>query len=162
MATYTSFFILSESLAERGIGTKKPELTKKHYTEAELLKELSEILLEIKTLEDYRTLIQIIHNIPGLSLQFLYVFFQALIPVEIRVWNTQGMNPPFQEALEANLHLLLDDYTTFVLNLEEQVTTWAKTNGYFDNDDTYNFILERNKIYADYVTLAGTIIDAFD
>ena len=162
MTTLTSFFVLSDTLEQHGIESIKPVQTKQKYTEEELLAELNDILSGINTLDDNQTLINILQDIPGISLRFLYVFFQALVPVEMRIWKTAGMEPPFEKALDENLHLLLDDYVTFVLNLESTITTWARSNGFFDNDITYAFIKRRNEIYAAYVTFVGKVINALD
>lgn len=164
MAQYTNYFTLYNELQDYGFETAAISIREdKVYSDEDLLASLEEILRCINTLDDYRTLIDILTGMRDqISLRFLYIFFQALGSVEQRVWATEGMTPPVKEIIEKNMDLLLDNYSEFVLRLETELAGWAKTNGYFDDDKTYAFICERNKIYSDYVILAGGIIDAFN
>lgn len=91
-------------------------------------------------------------------MRFLYIFFQALVLVEIRVWNSAGMDIPMDKIMDKHIELLLDEYVQFAYNLEKEIVDWTKQMGYFDNEEKYAFIKRRNAIYAKYITMAGEIL----
>ena len=72
------------------------------------------------------------------------------------------MNPPIRDIVMSHLDMLLDRYADFALALETELIDWTKKNGYFTDKVAYAFIKQRNEIYADYVVLAGSIINVFD
>lgn len=161
MADYTNYFSISTALRENGVQSAEPHLVEtKKYSDDELLDQLNNILKDIRDLRGYNTLITIIEDMAEqLSLHFLFIFFQALVVVEERVWASQGMHPPIQEFMEDNIDLLLDQYAEFCLKLEEELIAWTKQNGMFDLPDKHAFITERNAIFAKYVCAAGKAID---
>lgn len=160
MVQYTSYFTLSQILQEEGYKAPTPVLKEeKEYSEEDLRAELERILEPICTLEDYKKLIDIISEMrEQITLMFLYVFFLALASVEERVWASVGMKPPVRQFIEENIDLLLDQYLQYAYNLEKSIIDWAKETGNFEDPTKYEFMLERNKIYGEYVTLAGEII----
>lgn len=162
MVSYTSFFTLSEELKDNGFEVTNPSLVEgTEYPEEDLRESLETILSCIQTLKDYRCLVDILVEMRDrITLYFLYIFYQALASVEERVWASAGMHPPVRELIDSNIDLLLDKYAEYVYALEKGLVDWTKENGYFDDPEKYEFIKERNNIYADYSVLAGEIIDA--
>ncbi len=162
MASYTSYFSLYHGLQDTGLKVVTPRLKEgESYSDEEQLETLDEILSCINTLDDYDSLITILEEMESqITLRFLYFFFEALSSVEERVWKSAGMEPPVRDLIEDNLDLLLDNYIDFVQIVEGGLIQWTKEQGYFDDEEKYDFIKRRNEIYARYVVLAGKVIDA--
>lgn len=159
MTGYSSIFTLQKEMQAIGFDTHTEIEPSKAYTDKELLDELNKILSCINTLEDYAQLIDIIDKLRSvISLRFLYLFFQALVVVEMRIWHSAGMDIPMDKIMDQNIDLLLDEYLKFAYNLESAVVDWTKANGYFDDDKKYSFIKRRNEIYARYIVIAGEIL----
>lgn len=161
MANYTNYFTLSAELNAVGLDAPTPTLQEdKEYLQEDLQKELEDILKCIKTLDDYETLVDILESLKDrITLRFLYIFYQALVSVEERVWDAAGMHPPIRKLVEENIDLLLDEYEDFILRLETELVQWSKDTGHFDDDTDYEFLCRRNSIYARYSVLAGEIIN---
>lgn len=161
MVSYTNYFTLSHELQEVGFSAPTPALTEgMNYSEEDLRSALEEILGCINTLDDYSTLVDILNGMKDrITLRFLYIFYQALASVEERVWASAGMHPPIRELVDDHIDLLLDQYTDYILVLEQGLVDWTKENGFFDDPVAYEFILKRNQIFAKYSVLAGEIIN---
>lgn len=170
MVKLTTFFDVYKQMESEGLEVDtnyaKSENSKKLLVELsddDILKELDKLFIGISTIEDYRILINVITDIKAsLTVRVLYALFQALISVEERVWASAGMHPPIQDIVISHLDMLLDRYADFALALETELIDWTKKNGYFTDKVAYAFIKQRNEIYADYVVLAGSIINVFD
>lgn len=160
MANYSTVFTLQQEMQSAGFSAKPPLLEEtKVYTDEQILNELNKLLSCIETLDDYEQLIDIIDKSRCIfSMRFLYLFFQALVDVEIRIWSSVGMNIPMDKLMDDHIDLLLDEYEQFAYNLEKDIVAWTKENGFFDNADTYAFIKRRNSIYARYIVIAGEIM----
>lgn len=163
VSNYTSYFDLYESLNDVGLHCDKPNITEeKHYSDAELLAELNSLLECIQTLDDYTQLVQILRNLANkLTLRFIFIFYQALVTVEIRLFKTVDMYPPMEDFMDQKIDLLLDRYEDFCYEYEKLIVDWARQNHYDTDPVKWDFIVKRNKIYADYSVLAGTIIGVF-
>lgn len=163
MSNYTSYFDLYESLNDIGFHCYKPNISEGHkYTDSELLNELNSILECIQTLDDYDQLIQILKNLASkLTLRFIFIFYQALVDVEVRLFKTVDMTPPIEDFMDQKIDLLLDKYEDFCYEYEKLIVDWSKEKGYDHDPLKWNFIVRRNKIYADYTILAGKIIGVF-
>lgn len=159
MTGYSSIFTLQKEMQEVGFNTHIEIEPTKAYTDEELLSKLNNLLSCINTLDDYAQLIDIIDSLRSvISLRFLYLFFQALVVVEMRIWHSAGMDIPMDKIMDENIDLLLDEYLKFAYNLESTVVKWTKENGYFYDDEKYAFIRRRNEIYARYIVIAGEIL----
>ena len=166
MVKLTTFFDVYKQMESEGLEVDtnyaKSENSKKLLVELsdnDILKELDKLFIGISTIENYRILINVITDIKAsLTVRVLYALFQALISVEERA----GMHPPIRDIVMSHLDMLLDRYADFALALETELIDWTKKNGYFTDKVAYAFIKQRNEIYADYVVLAGSIINVFD
>lgn len=160
MVQYSSIFTLHEEMQNAGFSTEMPYLEKTTtHTDDQILAELNKLLGCIETLDDYEQLIDIIDNSRRIfSMRFLYLFFQALVAVEMRIWRSAGMDIPMDKIMDEHIDLLLDKYESFAYLLEKDIVAWTKENGFFDRSDTYEFIKRRNSIYAKYITIAGEIM----
>lgn len=165
MAEGTTFFALYSGLTSNGLTSASEDKEKDSkkdvsgLTNQEILRILNEMLSDIKTLEDYRYLVDIVTDIADcITPRVLYIFFQALVPVEERIWHSAGMNPPIADFMDDQIDMLLDEYTTFAVKLETSLYEWAVSHGYTEDPDKLNFILKRNEIYQDYIVFAGIIM----
>lgn len=160
MANYTSVFTLQQEMQHAGFETTTPMLEEtRTYTDEQILAELNKLLRCINTLDDYEQLINIIDTSRAIfSMRFLFIFFQALVEVEKRIWSAAGMNLPIDAIMDEHIDLLLDQYTEFAYNLEKDIVSWTKDNGFFDKPDFYEFIKRRNAIYSRYIIIAGEIM----
>lgn len=163
MSNYTSYFKLYESLHDVGLHCEKPTISEnKKYTDAELLAELDKLLSCINTLDDYDQLIDILNGLAGrLSLRFIFIFYQALVTVEERLFATVDMHPPISEFMQQKIDLLLERYSNFCYEYEKLIVEWARQNQYDKDTAKWNFIVRRNEIYTRYTILAGNIIGVF-
>lgn len=161
MANYTSVFTLQQEMQHAGFVTETPMLEESHtYTDEQILAELNKLLQCINTLDDYEQLINIIDTSRAIfSMRFLYIFFQALVEVEKRIWKAAGIDLPIDKIMDKHIDLLLDKYTEFAYNLEKDIVDWTKENGYFDKPEYYAFIKRRNSIYSRYIIIAGEIME---
>lgn len=143
-----------------GFETSTPMLESSNvYTDEQILAELNKLLQCINTLDDYEQLIDIIDSSRAIfSMRFLYIFFQALVEVEKRIWHSAGMDLPIDKIMDTHIDLLLDKYTDFAYSLEKDIVDWTKQNGFFDKPNYYAFIKRRNAIYARYIVIAGEIM----
>lgn len=170
MVKLTTFFDVYKQMKSEGLEVDpnyaKSENSKKllvELSDEDILKELDKLFIDISTIEDYRILVNVITDIKtSLTVRVLYALFQALISVEERVWASAGMHPPIRDIVMSHLDMLLDRYADFALVLETELIDWTKKNGYFTDKVAYAFIKQRNEIYADYVVLAGSIINVLD
>lgn len=168
MSDETAFFVtISDKLADNGkqlpIDLTDSQLTDESsmcgLSDEELLAKLNAVLECIKTLEDYEMLISILKDMKDmLTVRILRIFFEALVPVEQRVWATQGMYPPVDKYVDELIDNLLDNYRAFAYGLEQRLIDWTKEMGYFNDPEKKAFLVKRNKIYADYIVLAGEFI----
>lgn len=161
----TTFFTLCDNLNKEGVTVAKADITSGketwEMTDEELLQALNKILSGVNTLDDYKILVTVVSDLADcITMRFLYVFFQALVPVEERIWGNAGMHPPIAKIMDENIDLLLSEYTEFAYNLEAALVGWTKKNGYFSNPEKHAFIARRNEIYGEYITFAGKVINA--
>lgn len=118
------------------------------------------LLANMNTLDDYEELISAFEVCrPHITLQFLDIFFEKMTVIEERIWNNYfGKHPDFKQYYADLSDLLLDNYTDFVLNYEQLVVDWIKSQGLFDDDKAREFFVRRNDIYAKYVVIAEEVI----
>lgn len=166
MTEYTTFFSIYEKMQESDIRVDEMPQDKfeEIYTmsDEELLAALKDLLKGIQTLDDYQTLVEILDSLAErITLRFLYVFFQALVDVEERIWARAGMHPPIAKIMDEHIDLLLTEYTTFAYELEKALVGWTKETGNFNDPKKYEFIQRRNSIYSNYIIFVGKVIDAF-
>lgn len=169
MTSLTTFFDIYEQMREHSLSVATEYTDSERcntylveLSEADLLAEFEELFKNISTLKEYRGLIDVITEIKeSLTIRVLYVLFQALVSVEERVWATADMYPPVRNIVMSHIDMLLDRYSEFALALENDLVTWTKEKGYFNDPVKYAFITERNAIYSDYIILAGSVINAF-
>lgn len=163
VSSETAFFVtLDTNLTDKG---KHPSLTVTEtesfagLTDEDLLSKLNMLLVCIKTLGDYELLISILQDMKDmLTVRILRIFFEALVPVEQRVWASQGMYPPVADYVDELIDNLLDNYLNFAYGLEERLVNWTKENGFYSDPAKKDFLVRRNKIYAEYIVLAGEFI----
>lgn len=182
MAETTSIFgSLVKGLQEKGLNPTEPQIEKtKILTDAEILAELNKLFACINNIDDYEQLISLMDTLrSSMSLRFMFLFFEALVPVEIRVWGSAGMDIPMEEIMEHNIDLLSDEYKHFTklidddnatwdvkggffYNLEKEIVGWTKKMGYFYDQEKYQFIKRRNNIYATYIVRASSFTASTD
>lgn len=162
MSNYTSYFDLYKSLNNKGLHCDPPSMQEsKKYTDDEILAELNKILSCIKTLDDYEMLIRILNGLADrLTLRFIFIFYQALVEVEVRLFETVGLHPPIQDFVDQKIDLLLSGYGDFCYAYEKLIMDWACQEGWDKDPVKWEFLVRRNQIYADYTILAGKIIGA--
>ena len=180
MVEATSIFgSFARGLQEKGLNPVEQELdTQKVLSDAEIIDRLNKLFECIKTLDDYEQLIIIMDSLrSSMSLRFMFLFFEALVFVEIRIWGNAGMEIPMEEIMDHNIDLLSDEYKQFTrlvdddetvwdikggffYNLEKEIIDYTKEKGYFYDPEKYAFIKRRNSIYANYIVRASSIISA--
>ncbi len=178
MAEATSIFgSLAKGLQEKGLNPSEPQIeTQGVLSDAEILAELNKLLACIKNLDDYEQLIVIMDSLrSSMSLRFMFIFFEAMVFVEIRVWGSAGMRIPMEEIMDHNIDMLADEYRQFTklvdddstswdvkggffYNLEKEIIEWTKKMGYFYDPQKFAFIKRRNGIYANYIVRTSTLI----
>ncbi len=123
--------------------------------------DINEVLAPIKTIEDYEMLVGIMENMAYLiTARFIDMFFEALVAVEERVWETSvNKHPPIRDIYDRYSDCLLDNYREFVYNYERDLIAWTKEDGMFYDPDLYKFIKKRNDIYARYVVVADSVLN---
>ncbi|MEG2262767.1 MAG: hypothetical protein RSC43_00385 [Clostridia bacterium] len=147
---------LAEALAPKKDASKKMTVP----TDEDIYAKLEAAFSLITNLEEYGYLIDVIEEFKNrINLRFLTIMFDAMVPMEKRVWSNFGFEIPLPDIYKSKKHLLLDSYKQFVFDYNKAITDYAKTNGIFKQAGGSEFLYCRTQIYSDFVVLAGEIID---
>lgn len=158
---YTTYFNLHDAVVSITPEAKPLHMTEtKVYTDDELLQQLNEMFEGISNITEYEQLIDILKNMKSrITLRFLYILFEALAVVEVRVWASEGMEIPILDIFYDAQEYLLDECEAFIYNYEKSIIDWTKENGYFNDDEKYKFIHRRNQIYSEYAMIARDVLE---
>lgn len=158
MADYTDYFVkLSDSLSCSSTSQNETTSIAKSQTIEEILAELLE---DINSLEDYKTLIDLLPQVrSSITLRFADLFFEFLCSVEDKLWVKYiGDKPDFHLFYSNHIDLLFEDIYGFVYEYEKDIVDWTKDKGYFYEESKYQFIHQRNLIYAQFATFICEVL----
>lgn len=157
----TSYFDrLAVAMVDNGLSEEVSTPAKPVVTTKDIRAMLDKMFSCIDSLEKYNILIDVIASLRDhITLKFLTIMFDALAPMEERVWANEGYPIPVQEIYNANSHLLLDCYKQFAFDYNRDITDYAKSHGITDTAAGQEFLAERTAIYSKYIILAGEVID---